>query len=70
VGSGESGIEATESRSIEAQDECGGTKENSGDATKEMGAAQGEESQLTDHIPMGRLAPTVAKWFAGQAFSA
>jgi hypothetical protein len=49
VGSVESGIEATETRSIEAQDECRRTEENSGGATEKMGSAEGEEDGLTSN---------------------
>jgi hypothetical protein len=49
VGSGESGIEATETRRIEAQDKCCGTEENSGGATEKMGSGESEEGQLTSN---------------------
>jgi hypothetical protein len=49
VGGGQSEIKAAETRGIEADDECRGTKENCGGATEEMGSRESEEERLNDN---------------------
>jgi hypothetical protein len=48
VGSGQNPIEVFEACDQEAYNERRGTKENCGCATKEIGAAEGEEGRLND----------------------